>query len=127
MSIEEISQSVLQRIYMPGLLSFALATSFFALLTCVLDWIGTLLSGRPSLLRVGYGGWRTLQSILLWGLGAGLGAYLGGFVRLFDIDSKNAQLIVGIGWPTILPRLLALATETKEEEQSEEIEEGENS
>lgn len=126
MSPEEIFQSVLQRIYIPGLLSFVLATIFFALLICILDWIRTLLSGQASLLQVSYGGWRTLQSILLWGIGAGFGAYLGGLVRLFDIDSNIAPMVVGLSWPSVLPRLLALATETKEEEQSAEIEEEEN-
>ena len=86
-------------------------------------WIGTLLLGRSSLLGVGFGNWRTLQSILLWGLGAGFGAYLGGLVQLFDIESVNARVIVGVGWPTVLPRLLAMANEIGgEEEQSEEEE-----
>ena len=47
-------------------------------------------------------------------------------MRLFDIDSNIAPVIVGLSWPSVLPRLLALATQTKEEEQSAEIEEEEN-
>jgi len=126
MGIEDIFQDALIRIYRPGLMSFALATSIIAIIICILDWIRTLLSGQASFLKVGYGGRRTLQSILLWGLGAGFGAYLGGLVRLFDIDSNIAPVLVGISWPTVLPRLLALAAEPKEEEeQSEGIEEEE--
>ena len=127
MGIEDIFQDALMRIYRPGLMSFALATSIIASIICLLDWVGTLLFGQSSLLRVGFGGWRTLQSILLWGMGAGVGGYLGGLVRLFDIDSGSAPVIVGLSWPIILPRLLALVAEPKaEEEQSEGIEEREN-
>ena len=126
-TVGQVFQDALGSIYSPALMSFAIATSLIAFLICILDWITTLLFGRPSLLQVGYGGWRTLQSILLWSFCACLGAYLGGLVKLFDIDSVNARLIVGFGWPTVLPRLLALAAETKEEEQNEESEEEENS
>ena len=94
-----------------------------ALVICVLDWVGTLLLGRSSLLGVGFGGWRrTLQSMLLWGFGAVLGAYLGGLVQLFDIESVNARIIVGVGWPTVLPRLLAMASGQKPEEEQDEEE-----
>lgn len=69
------------------------------------------------------GDWRTFQSILLWGVGAVLGAYLGGLVQLFDTESINARVIVGIGWPTVLPRLLAMASGgTPEVEQDDEEE-----
>ena len=122
-TVGQIFQDAFGSIYSPALMSFALATSFIALIICILDWIGTLLLGRSSLLGVGFGNWRTLQSISLWGLGAGFGAYLGGLVQLFDIESVNARVIVGVGWPTVLPRLLAMATEIEgEEEQSEEEE-----
>ena len=120
-TIGDVFQNALKSVYDPAVLSFALACGIIALAICVLDWVGTLLLGRPGLLGVGFGGWRTFQSILLWGVGAVLGAYLGGLVQLFDIESINARVIVGIGWPTVLPRLLSMASGgTPEAEQNEE-------
>lgn len=72
MTLREVFQNALTSVYDPCVLSFALACGFFALVVCLLDWVGTLLLGRSSLLGVGFGGWRTLQSMLLWGVGAGL-------------------------------------------------------
>ena len=121
-TIREVFHDALASVYDPAVLSFAIACGFIALVICMFDWVGTLLLGRSSLLGVGFGGWRrTLQSMLLWGFGAVLGAYLGGLVQLFDIESVNARVIVGVGWPTVLPRLLAMASErSPEEEQYEE-------
>lgn len=52
-----------------------------------------------------------------------MGAYLGGLVELFDIESVNARVIVGIGWPTVLPRLLSMAADNVPEEEHDEREE----
>ena len=57
--------------------------------------------------------------MLLWGVGAVLGAYLGGLVELFDTDSVMARVIVGVGWPTILPRLLSMASGNAGEEEQD--------
>ena len=119
MTLREVFQNALTSVYDPCVLSFALACGFFALVVCLLDWVGTLLLGRSSLLGVGFGGWRTLQSMLLWGVGAVLGAYLGGLVELFDTDSVMARVIVGIGWPTVLPRLLSMASGNAGEEEQD--------
>ena len=120
-TLSDVFRDALGSVYDPAVLSFAIACGVIALVICVLDWVGTLLLGRSSLLGVGFGGWRrTLQSMLLWGFGAVLGAYLGGLVQLFDIESVNARVIVGVGWPTVLPRLLAMASGSAPEEQGEE-------
>ena len=120
-TLSQVFCHALNSVYDPAVLSFAIASGLVALGVCVLDWVGTLLHGRSGLLGVGFGGWRTVQSMLLWGVGAVLGAYLGGLVQLFDIESVNARVIVGLGWPTVLPRLLAMASESpQEEEQGEE-------
>lgn len=119
----EVFQHALTSVYDPKIMSFAIACGMVALGICLLDWVGTLLLGRSSLLGVGFGGWRTVQSILLWGVGAVLGAYLGGLMRLFDIDSVNARVIVGLGWPTVLPRLLSMASGDKPDAEQDEEEE----
>lgn len=110
MTLRDVFQDALASVYDPAVMSFALACGIIAVVICLLDWVGTLLLGRSGLLGVGFGGLRTLQSMLLWGVGAVLGAYLGGLVELFDTDSVNARVIVGVGWPTVLPRLLSMAS-----------------
>ena len=107
MHLPDILRDALKSVYDPAVLSFALACGFIALLICVLDWVGTLLLGRSSLLGVGFGGWRrTLQSMLLWGFGAVLGAYLGSLVQLFDIESVNARVY---SWSRVADRASATA------------------
>lgn len=38
-----------------------------------------------------------------------------GLAELFDVQSANARIIVGVNWPAVLPRLIALSTEAGEE------------
>ena len=123
--MDDLLQHTLQRIYRQDVLSFALASGLVALVVCMLDLVGTVLFGRSGLLGVAFGDWRrNLQSILLWGFGAALGAYLGGLVGLFDTSTPIAPVIVGIAWPTILPRLLSMAAKSEpEEEQAAEEDE----
>ena len=119
MTLTAVFQDALASVYDPVVMSFALACGLIALIICLLDWVGALLLGRSSLLGVGFGGLRTLQSILLWGVGAVLGAYLGGLVELFDTKRVTARVIVGVGWPTVLPRLLSMASGSVAEEEQD--------
>ena len=121
-ALSQVFRDALNSVYDPAVLSFAVACGLVALVVCVLDWVGTLLYGRSGFLGVGFGGWRTVQSLLLWGFGAVLGGYLGGLVQLFDIEGVNARVIVGLGWPTVLPRLLAMASGSPSEEEQDEEE-----
>ena len=121
-TLSQVFRDALNSVYDPAVLSFAVACGLVALVVCVLDWVGTLLYGRSGFLGVGFGGWRTVQSMLLWGFGAVLGGYLGGLVQLFDIEGVNARVIVGLGWPTVLPRLLAMASGSPSEEEQDEEE-----
>ena len=56
-TLSEVFRDAVKSIYAPDVLSFALACGLIALVICVLDWVGTLLLGRSSLLGVGFGGW----------------------------------------------------------------------
>ena len=121
-ALSQVFRDALNSVYDPTVLSFAVACGLVALGVCVLDWVGTLLHGRSGFLGVGFGGWRTVQSMLLWGFGAVLGGYLGGLVQLFDIEGVNARFIVGLGWPTVLPRLLAMASGSPSEDEQDDEE-----
>jgi len=112
-------------VYRPELAIFAIGTITISLILCLLDWISTKLFHTPSLLKVGYGGLRTFQSLMFWGLGAGVAAYVGGLAELFNVQSMNTKIIVGLGWPTVLPRLIEMTEKEDEPEQPEQIDEEE--
>jgi hypothetical protein len=104
-------------LYKRDLAVFAMSTMLISILIWALDWVGAKLLDKSSLLGVGYGGFRSLQSLLLWGVGAGLAAYIGGLAGLFNSQNINSTLIVGVSWPTVLPRLIAMSSQKEEEEE----------
>ena len=53
--------------------------------------------------------------IFFWGIGAGFGGFVGCISSIFQL-SLSACAVAGIGWPLVLPRLLAAST-TDEENQ----------
>lgn len=112
-------------VYVKDIAKFAIGTSTLSLGLCFLDWLSTKLFKTPSLLKVGYGGINTFQSFFFWGLGAGLAAYVGGLAEFFNIHSMSSKLIVGVAWPTVLPRILEMADKENEPEQKEQNEEEE--
>jgi hypothetical protein len=108
--LQAIIGEALSSVYRRQLAVFALTTALIATLILVLDMVQAKLRDTTSLLKVGYGA-GTLPSVCMWGVGAALAAYLGGLLELFNVESVNARIIVGVSWPTVLPRLLALADE----------------
>ena len=118
-----VARDAVGSIYQHELAVFAVACTFIAIFIWFLDWITTLLFNRSSLLGVGFGGMKTFQSLVLWGFGAGVAAYLGGLAELLNIGSTSSKVIVGIAWPTILPRLITLAANKGEPEQQDQAEE----
>jgi len=113
-------------LYKRELAVFTMSTMLISILIWALDWVGVKIFDKSSLLGVGYGGLRSFQSLLLWGIGAGLAAYIGGLAELFNVQNLNSILIVGVSWPTVLPRLIAMSSQKeKEEEESDQAEEEE--
>ncbi len=96
-------------IYVRNIAIFAIGTTALSLGLCLLDLINTKLFNTPSLLKLGYGGVNTIKSLCYWGIGAGIAAYIGGMADFFNISSMSSKLIVGVGWPTIFPRILEMA------------------
>lgn len=98
------------------LLVFAAASAVMGTVVVLLDWIILTVHGR-SLLNLGYAGvFRSLGMVALWGAGAGLGALLGGWADIFEIN-RNACLVAGVAWPAVLPRVLAATGESEEIQQ----------
>lgn len=114
--LQAIIAEVLSSLYRRQLAVFALTSALIATSILVLDMVQAKLRDTTGVLKVGYGAgtWRTVG---MWSVGAALAAYLGGLLELFDVESANARIIVGVSWPTVLPRLLALADTEPEPEQ----------
>lgn len=91
-----------------AILAFALASSFFGTLVVILDSLIVKTLNKNSFLKLSYPGWRGLLVFLLWGVGAGIGGFLGAAIGIFEIN-RIACVMVGTSWPLILPRLLSTA------------------
>ncbi len=105
-----------------NLLIFASCSAIMGILAVILDWISFTLLGK-SLLKLAYGGSKSFRFLVLWGLGAGIGGFLGASFHIFEIH-RVACLTAGIGWPFVIPRLVeSVRTTRKEEVQKEEEEE----
>ena len=89
-----------------GILVFAVGSAFMGFIAVFLDWIAFSVRGR-SFFNLTYGktARNTLRLWCLWGLGAGLGGYLGSAVSIVEL-TRAACIGVGVGWPLILPRLI---------------------
>ena len=102
-----------------GNLVFAFVAGLMGLVTVFLDWVLVSI-GKRSILKLAYGKSviNILRLFVLWGIGAGVGGFLGASIGIFQF-TRIASIGVGVAWPLILPRLLEKANEDfKEDEQS---------
>ena len=106
-------------IYQRDIAVFAVSSLIIALLVWSLDLITAKVTGKSVIIGAGVGGMRYFQSLMLWGVGAGVAAYIGGIAELFNITSMSAKIAVGVGWPTVLPRIIAMNESTEDAEQDE--------
>ncbi|PMN69686.1 hypothetical protein [Enterovibrio norvegicus] len=90
-------------------IEFAIVSSVYGLLIVLLDFCATKGACRPSTLKLSYAGYKTFFIIFLWGLGAGIAGLFGAGAGIFEI-SRTACIFVGVGWPLVLPRLLAASS-----------------
>lgn len=104
-----------------SILVFSTASSLMGLIAVVLDWILFSIRGR-SLFNLTYRKTirNTLRLWLLWGVGAGIGGYLGSATNIIQL-TRAASIGVGVGWPLILPRLIeSVERDRAEDEQNPE-------
>lgn len=103
-----------------AILVFTVGSALMGLVAVTLDRIIVSVRGRSffSLTYTGVNG--TLRLICLWGLGAGLGGFLGSAGSIVQY-TRTACIGVGVGWPLVLPRLIdSFAREKQEDEQTPE-------
>ncbi len=101
------------------LLVFASGAAFMGLVVVILDWGAHTLTGGRSYLHLSYGGWKTPWMLLIWGIGAGIGGFIGAAANVLEIQ-RAACLTAGISWPLILPRIIAAAEQEEVEQGGEE-------
>lgn len=99
-----------------GILVFSAGSALMGLIAVLLDWIVFSVRGR-SFFNLTYG--KTLGNTVrlwcLWGVGAGVGGFLGSAGSIVQL-TRAACIGVGVGWPLILPRLIDSLIRDKEEE-----------
>ena len=87
------------------LLIFAVGCAFMGITVVLLDWIVFSVQ-KKSILQLSYtSAWGTTRLFLLWGIGAGLGGFLGSAANILTL-SRLGCISVGVAWPLILPRLV---------------------
>lgn len=93
---------------------FSAASSIMGAIVVLVDWLTTF-TGRSSMLKLIYRRWNVLGLVALWGIGAGLGGFLGGAFGIFQLN-RVAAVTVGLAWPLVLPRLLKSISESEDRE-----------
>jgi hypothetical protein len=108
-----------------AVLVFGVGSALFGLAAVLLDFIFFSVRKR-SIFDLSYGeNYRNvLRLVCLWGLGAGVGGFLGAAAGILQL-TRAACIGVGVGWPLILPRLIDSFTRRQQEEEQTSEEEHE--
>lgn len=87
-------------------MAFVVTCAVFGCVVVVVDLVHFSLR-RTSFLGLTYGDGRltSIRLLLIWGVGAGFGGYLGTAAGVVQL-TRQAALGVGVGWPLIVPRLI---------------------
>lgn len=106
------------------ILVFALGCAIMGFIAVVLDRIVYEVRGR-SIFHLTYGGGilKTCWLFALWGLGAGVGGFLGSAASIVQY-TRAACIGVGVGWPLILPRLIDSFTSDQDVQHTEDKKNG---
>lgn len=106
------------------ILVFAVGSALMGLIAVILDWVIFSVRGK-SVFNLSYGErYRTtLRLLILWGVGAGVGGFLGSAASIVQL-TRAACIGVGVGWPLILPRLIDSFTREEDEQTQEDEQDG---
>ena len=91
---------------------FTSGSAIMGVIVVILDALIFYSFGK-SVMNLTHKGFNILLFIIFWGLGAGLGGFLGAAAGILQIN-RSACLTAGIGWPLILPRLIEGATKSED-------------
>ena len=105
----------------PVLAVFSASSAVMGVIVVVLDWL-IVMSGKKSALNLAHRGPNTIWLVMLWGMGAGLGGFLGASFGILQLNRVTC-ITAGVAWPLILPRLVKTISIESEEEIEEEEEE----
>jgi hypothetical protein len=102
------------------ILVFGVGSALMGLVAVLLDWILFSVRGR-SIFNLSYGegvNRNVVRLIILWGIGAGVGGFLGAAASILQL-TRGACIGVGVGWPLILPRLIDSFTRKEDQQKPE--------
>lgn len=85
---------------------FSLTAAVYGLLIVLLDFLTSKTTKNASFLKLSYSGYGGILVVLMWGAGAGIGAFIGAGIGIFEIKRVSC-FFVGAIWPTVIPRLLS--------------------
>lgn len=106
----------------PALAVFSASSAVVGIIVVVLDWL-LVMSGKESALNLAHRGANSIWLIMLWGMGAGLGGFLGAGFGILQLN-RVACITTSVAWPLILPRLVkTISIESGEDSEDEEEEE----
>lgn len=91
-----------------GIIIFSLTAALYGLLVVLLDFLTCKIGGKSSFLKLSYTGFGCIAMIVMWGVGAGVGALIGAGIGIFEMK-RISCIFVGAIWPTVMPRLLSTA------------------
>ena len=86
------------------ILVFAVGSMVMGLLTIILDRVVFSVLHRQSFFKLRYGKESFWFLLFFFGLGAGVGGFLGSAASIFQI-TRGACISMGVGWPLVLSRL----------------------
>jgi hypothetical protein len=106
------------------ILVFAVGSALMGLIAVLLDLVVFSVRGR-SFFNLSYGGriTNTMRLVCLWGIGAGVGGFLGAAASVFLV-TRGACIGVGVGWPLILPRLIDSFAREEDQQTPEDEQDG---
>jgi hypothetical protein len=103
-----------------GILVFSAACGLMGFIAVLLDRVVFSVRQRSFFnLSYGNGLGSTARLLCLWGIGAGVGGFLGSAGSIVQL-TRAASIGVGVGWPFILPRLIDSFTDEEDQQSPED-------
>lgn len=96
-------------------LIFAVSAAFVGFLVVLVDYLMSLIP-HPSFLKLVHSLGRLPVFLLVWGVGAGIAAFLGALIDILE-PTRQSAVVAGIGWPFLMTRIAVASRGEQELEQ----------